>query len=550
MGDATAVRAPAARPAWIGLGVLLVGELVALMLRFDTGTLRRSGQAWWADTLWDVKIVLPPLAIAIVTAAILIGGDRLRDELRRASPERARSLWPFLLAHLAAFALFARLTFVILEGSFATATLQWPWIAAWFAAAVTTLILWVLCVWPPRLLAAVARRTAPILIAGCGVGGVAWAAGLWTETWWEPLRASTITAVSTLVHLVAADVFVDAPNLVVGTSRFSVRIVDACAGYEGIGLIWVFLGVYLWMFRRTLRFPRALLLLPIGTAAIWLANALRLTALIALGTWVSPDVALGGFHVYSGSLLFAAVALALASAAGRSRFFSLSASADRTDPERVAAGRTHAGAVVYVLPLLVIIATSMVTGALSPGGFDGGYPLRVVAALVTLWILRRGYRALSCTWSWGTVTYGVVAFALWMALEPAPAASSHGIGTALAALPPAAAGLWLVFRVLGSVVTVPIAEELAFRGYLARRLVTADFARLSPRHVSCLAFVGSSVLFGAMHSRLIAGTLTGALYLLCYRRRGELADAILAHAITNALIAAYVLTTGTWALWA
>jgi membrane protease YdiL (CAAX protease family) len=58
------------------------------------------------------------------------------------------------------------------------------------------------------------------------------------------------------------------------------------------------------------------------------------------------------------------------------------------------------------------------------------------------------------------------------------------------------------------------------------------------------------VLFGAMHSRLIAGTLTGALYLLCYRRRGELADAILAHAITNALIAAYVLTTGTWALWA
>jgi exosortase E/protease (VPEID-CTERM system) len=414
----------------------------------------------------------------------------------------------------------------------------------------------VLCVWPPLLLAAVARRTAPMLIVGGGVGAAAWAAGLWTETWWEPLRASTIAAVSALVHLVASDVVVDAPNLVVGTSRFSVRILDACAGYEGIGLIWVFLGVYLWMFRRTLRFPRAFLLIPIGTAAIWLANALRLTALIALGTWVSPDVALGGFHTYSGSLLFATLALALASAAGRSRFFSVGASAgrtidDRIGSERTAAGRERADAVaVYVLPLLVIIATSMLTGALSVGGFDGGYPLRVVAALATLWVLRRGYRALPWTWSWGAVAYGVVAFALWMALEPTQVAPSHELGAALAVLPPAAAALWLAFRVLGSVVTVPIAEELAFRGYLARRLVTADFERLSLRHFSWLAFIGSSVLFGALHSRLIAGTLTGALYFLCFRRRGELADSILAHATTNGLIAAYVITTGNWALWA
>ncbi len=525
MRDATPARSLASRPCWIGLGALLVGELIALMLRFDTGTLRRTGQAWWADALWDAKIFLPPLAIAISTAAILIGGDRLRGELRRASRQHARQAraWPFLLAHLAGFALFARLTFVILEGSFATATVHWPWIAAWFATAVTTLILWVLCVWPPLLLAAVARRTAPMLIVGGGVGVAAWAAGLWTETWWEPLRASTIAAVSALVHLVASDVVVDAPNLVVGTSRFSVRILDACAGYEGIGLIWVFLGVYLWMFRRTLRFPRAFLLIPIGTAAIWLANALRLTALIALGTWVSPDVALGGFHTYSGSLLFAALALALASAAGRSRFFSVGASAgrtidDRIGSERTAAGRERADAVaVYVLPLLVIIATSMLTGALSVGGFDGGYPLRVVAALATLWVLRRGYRALPWTWSWGAVAYGVVAFALWMALEPTQVAPSHELGAALAVLPPAAAALWLAFRVLGSVVTVPIAEELAFRGYLARRLVTADFERLSLRHFSWLAFIGSSVLFGALHSRLIA---------------------------------AYVITTGNWALWA
>jgi hypothetical protein len=38
-------------------------------------------------------------------------------------------------------------------------------------------------------------------------------------------------------------------------------------------------------------------------------------------------------------------------------------------------------------------------------------------------------------------------------------------------------------------------------------------------------------------------------YALVLYRRGELGDAIAAHAITNALIAAYVLAIGAWTLW-
>jgi hypothetical protein len=39
------------------------------------------------------------------------------------------------------------------------------------------------------------------------------------------------------------------------------------------------------------------------------------------------------------------------------------------------------------------------------------------------------------------------------------------------------------------------------------------------------------------------------LYALALSRRGRLSDAVLAHATTNALLAAYVLTTGAWSLW-
>ena len=41
----------------------------------------------------------------------------------------------------------------------------------------------------------------------------------------------------------------------------------------------------------------------------------------------------------------------------------------------------------------------------------------------------------------------------------------------------------------------------------------------------------------------------GMAYAVAKYRRGKTADAFLAHATTNAGIAAYVLVTGTWSLW-
>jgi CAAX prenyl protease-like protein len=61
--------------------------------------------------------------------------------------------------------------------------------------------------------------------------------------------------------------------------------------------------------------------------------------------------------------------------------------------------------------------------------------------------------------------------------------------------------------------------------------------------------LGSSLVFGVMHQRMLAGTLAGAVYALVLLRRGELSDAVLAHGTTNALLAAYVLISGNWGMW-
>jgi CAAX prenyl protease-like protein len=146
---------------------------------------------------------------------------------------------------------------------------------------------------------------------------------------------------------------------------------------------------------------------------------------------------------------------------------------------------------------------------------------------------------------------GVATFAGWMALEPAPATegATSPLALGLAQMPKAVAITWLAFRVVGSVITVPIAEELAFRSFLIRRLIAADVRTVSPGRFTWVSFVISSILFGALHGRWLAGTLAGMAYALALYRRGEMIDAIAAHATTNALIAAVVLATGGWSLW-
>jgi CAAX prenyl protease-like protein len=108
---------------------------------------------------------------------------------------------------------------------------------------------------------------------------------------------------------------------------------------------------------------------------------------------------------------------------------------------------------------------------------------------------------------------------------------------------------WILFRIVGAVVVVPIAEELAFRGYLLRKLVAADFEKVPATRFTWFSFVASSVLFGLMHQSWLAGTIAGAAFAMAVYHRGRLSDAVVAHMTANALIAATAIGFGWWDLW-
>jgi uncharacterized protein len=110
--------------------------------------------------------------------------------------------------------------------------------------------------------------------------------------------------------------------------------------------------------------------------------------------------------------------------------------------------------------------------------------------------------------------------------------------------------VFIVFRILVSVVTVPILEELFWRGWLMRWLIDRDFERVPLGKYSAQAFWITAALFASEHGSFWeVGLLTGVIYNWWMIRTKSMWDCILMHAVTNACLAWYVLHSDQWMYW-
>jgi len=515
------------------LVILLVSELLVLTIRFDAES---------AGGLRNAPVLLRAV-LAFTAAFLLMVSPRLGAIARGLAESATRHRWwPWLSFQLVASAVFFLCTAQLFEGG-ATAI---GWGVAWAIAAVAVPTLWLLTLAPARSWWVLAQQERRALVVAAAAAVAVTASWRVTQALWTPLGTATFWLVERLLSLAYSQIVSVPSTHTLGTPAFQVEIAAECSGYEGIALILLFLVLYLWLFRRSLRFPHVLLLLPTGVLAIWLANVLRIAFLIAIGTSLSPAVALGGFHSQAGWLFFLSVSLGLMAASHRVGLFAAESVATPEAADRPG-GSTDAPALL--VPALILLASAMVTSAASSGEFDRWYPLRVIVTAIALWRFRATYRNFDWRWTWQGGAIGVAVFALWVALETADPAHGAGIVPSLAQLSRGAAWLWVSFRVIGSIITVPLAEELAFRGYLIRKLVSPAFETVRVGHFTWLSFVVSSVAFGLLHGRWLAGTVAGMAYAAALYRRGEIGEAVYAHMTTNALIAGYVLWFGHWSMW-
>ena len=196
-------------------------------------------------------------------------------------------------------------------------------------------------------------------------------------------------------------------------------------------------------------------------------------------------------------------------------------------------------------PLGVVLGVSLVSTAFSEN-YAQYFGLQVVAGALVLYRYRYAYRQFKFSVSPTPVLLGIGIAILWLVTAGEPKPFPDELRTTSLGMV-----LWLVLRSLGSVIIAPICEELAFRGFLLRRLQSKMFEAVPLDQFGILPLIVSSVLFGVLHGdRWLAATLAGAAYALVMRHRGRLVDAVVAHSVTNCAIAIYALWFQDWQHWA
>ena len=538
MQHATVVpREKSNRGRLVAFGALTLVEIFLISYAFNFPT----GLPEWINPVTLAKASAQAALVALAVLVLISWPARERIANAWSSAMQDYNWRASVVVNLALFAVLLAATVAFSELVARSASPPWHWFALYCLLLLATASSLATLAAPLSFWRGLVRDM-PTQIATAAISGILLVvAGRLALESWSSLAGWTLHAAHWILSLYETDVVLDVGRSILGAGDFHVRVLKECSGYEGIGLVTAFLAFYCWLMRRQLRFPHALLLIVIGIAVSWTLNALRIALLISVGRHVSPEMALNGFHSQAGWIAFLAIAIGLMAVSIWCPFF-------RAEPERSASAARPADSLMLALlvPFIALLATSIVASLFAPHD-QWFYFLKVAAVGGALWHYRRVYAALPIALSPLALAVGAGIGIGWVLTDPGNE-SGAGLSVWIATLPAWLAALWLVCRGIGTVMLVPMAEELAFRGYLQRVLISRDFERIAPGHFTWLSFVLTSLLFGLTHQRWMAAAIAGALYALLVYRTNRLSDAVLAHAASNAVIFIWAVAAHQWTL--
>lgn len=269
----------------------------------------------------------------------------------------------------------------------------------------------------------------------------------WSDLLFGPTiqLSSAISRVFGLNYQVLPDLVDGMPTF--GTSQFKVGIYPGCSGYEGMTLIALLLGAYCYLQRGTLRIVRALWIIPIAGLMMFALNGLRIFILVAIGHYWSPEAALNGFHTVGGWLNLLLVFIASLLALNYMPFFQQHAQSKSA---------FELGDKALLAPLMAMIGGGLFVKVLS-SDFAWLYPIPILLAAFTVFYFRKCFFTFLFRPSIVSLAIGVVVFVVWIYLIPEnPPQSAHFIEQ-LTSAPLWLAVLWLLCRVVGACLVVPLA---------------------------------------------------------------------------------------------
>ena len=211
----------------------------------------------------------------------------------------------------------------------------------------------------------------------------------------------------------------------------------------------------------------------------------------------------------------------------------------------------------YIAPFLVFVGCMTVQFAVHlPAHWY--YPARFLAVLLTIGLVSRPVLRLRAGFPLASTGIGIAVFLIWIGPDALWGYRHHWLfdnfiaGTAASSVDAVLKQnvMFVGLRVAVSVALVPVLEELFWRGWLMRWLISQDFLKVPMGTYARNAFWIVAVLFASEHGPYWeVGLAAGIVYNWWIVRTRNLADCILAHAVTNGLLSVYVLMTGQWQYW-
>lgn len=210
----------------------------------------------------------------------------------------------------------------------------------------------------------------------------------------------------------------------------------------------------------------------------------------------------------------------------------------------------------YIVPFATILVFLAVHKYV-PAGIE--YPLRCAVLVAVLVFVSRHVINLRVRHFAASLVIGIAVFLIWIGPDLLfPSYRAHWLfqntimGKLESSLSNAARldPTTLFFRALMAIVLVPIAEELFWRSWLMRWLISPKFESVPLGAYSASSFWITALLFASEHGAYWdVGLLAGIAYNWWMLRTKSLGDCILAHAVTNGCLAGYVLAAGKWEYW-
>jgi CAAX prenyl protease-like protein len=219
---------------------------------------------------------------------------------------------------------------------------------------------------------------------------------------------------------------------------------------------------------------------------------------------------------------------------------------------------TRNPSVSYVVPFAVFLIFLVLQRSIPLAPVIEG-PLRLILLALVLYVFSRHIIDLHATALFTSTLVGFGVFAIWILpdlLFPGYRQSwlfqnalTGQLSTSLT-IPDRLDPIVLGSRTIRAVVLVPIIEELFWRAWLMRWLISPRFERVRLGTYQAQSFWLTAVLFASEHGPFWdVGLIAGIVYNWWMLRTRSLGDCILAHAVTNACLCGYILATHRWEYW-